>query len=57
MCVRVCVCMCVCIHVCMCLCVFMHAYIASSHSVLVMLRIGNAWRASTMRSAMLTGES
>jgi hypothetical protein len=53
MCVHVCVCMCVCIHVCMCLCVFMHAHIASLHSALVMLRIGDAWRASTM----FTGES
>ena len=53
MCVHACVCMCVYIHVCMCLCVFMHAHIASLHSALVMLRIGDAWRASTM----FTGES
>ena len=53
MCVHACVCMCVCIHVCVCLCVFMHAHIASLHSALVMLRIGDAWRASTM----FTGES
>ena len=53
MCVHACVCMCVYIHVCMCLCVFMHAHIASLHSALVMLRIEDVWRASTM----LTGES
>jgi hypothetical protein len=46
-----------CVHVftCACVraCVFMHACIANAHSVLVVLRIGGAWRAS----AVLTGES
>jgi hypothetical protein len=52
-CLRVCVHVCMCLCVCVCLCVFMHACIASLHSALVVLRVGDAWRAS----AMLTGES